>query len=419
MNSLTLFLALLSAIAVGFVAVPLWRHRGANAASALELRREKNRDVFREREAELAQDLAQNLVTADEHARLLAELQRAFMLDMEALDRQQGGRGLWSGGRAVVLVLALAVPVAGFVMYRALGSGPDLALPELLERVGAAQTEEEQLARFGELADFLKARLERQPDDVRNGFLLGQLYMQLERFPEAIATFEGLLDHIEAGSDRATVLGQLAQSRYLQADSQITPEVQQAIDEALRMNPNEYAVMGLLAIDALMQQKLPEALAYWRRQLSSATPGSSQAQEVQRRIALVEDYLPPDAQQQDEAVSGASVTLTIDIAPELAAQVTDDMRLYVFIRDAAMPAPPIIAQQLDVPDFPLTLTLDNGDAMMAGRTLEAASQLVAGARLSRSGNPVAQSGDLQSLSEPFTLSDETATMELVINAVVP
>lgn len=418
MNSLTLFLALLSAIAVAFVAVPLWRYRGASAASTLELRREKNREVFRQREAELAQDLEQNLVTADEHARLLAELQRAFLLDMEALDKQGSGKGLWSGGRAIVLVLALAVPVAGFVMYRVLGSGPDLALPELLERVAAAQTEEEQLARFGELADFLQARLERQPDDVRNGYLLGQLYLQLERFPEAVATFESLLDHIENGSDRATVYGQLAQSLYLQADSQITPEVQQAIDEALRLNPNEYAVMGLLAIDALVQQKLPEALAYWRRQLSSAAPGSSQAQEVQRRIALVEDYLPDEQQQQGEAVSGASVTLTIDVSPELAAQITDDMRLFVFVRDAGMPAP-IVAQNLDVPAFPVTITLSNADAMIAGRTLESAQQLLAGARLSRSGQAIAQSGDLQTLSEPFTLSDETASMELVIDTIVP
>lgn len=419
MNSLTLFLALLSAIAVAFVAVPLWRHRGANAASTLELRREKNREVFRQREAELAQDLEQNLITADEHARLLAELQRAFLLDMEALDRQAGGKGLWSGGRAIVLVLALAVPVAGFVMYRMLGSGPDLVLPELLAAVANAQTEEEQLTRMAELADFMQERLERRPDDVRTGYLLGQLFMQLQRFPEAIDTFESLLEHIDNNNDRATVLGQVAQSRYLMSDSQITPQVQETIDATLRINPNEYAVMGLLAIDALTQQKLPEAIAYWRRQLSSATPGSQQALEILRRIAIVEEYLPEQgADPEDAAVAGASVTLTIDIAPELAAQVSDDMRLFVFVRNPAMPMP-IVAENRAVSGFPVTLTLDNSNAMLEGMTLESAPQLLAGARLTRSGQAIAQSGDLQALSEPFMLSGETATVELVIDTVVP
>lgn len=418
MSSLTLFLALLSAIAVAFVAIPLWRHRGTSAASTLELRREKNRDVFRQREVELAQDLEQNLVTADEHARLLAEAQRAFLLDMEALDKQGSGKGVWSGGRAVVLVLALAVPVAGFVMYRMLGSAPDLALPAILERVASAQTEEEQLARFGELADFLDDRLDRHPDDVRNGYLLGQLYMELQRFPEAIATFDSLLEYVDNNNDRATILGQLAQSRYVLADRQITPEVQATIDETLRLNPNEYAVMGLLAIDSVMHQKLPEAIAYWRRQLSSATPGSAEAEEVRRRIAVVEDYLPADQREAAEAVSGPTVTLTINVAPELANLVSDDMRLFVFVRDPAMPAP-ILADNLAVPQFPFTVTLDNSYAMMQGRTLQHGAQVIVGARLSRSGQAIAQSGDLQTLSEPFTLSDEAASVELVIDEIEP
>jgi cytochrome c-type biogenesis protein CcmH len=417
MSTLTLFLALLSAIAVAFVAVPLWRHRGASAASTLEQRREKNREVFRQREAELAQDLEQKLVTADEHAHLLAELQRAFLVDMEALDKQGSTKGLWSGSRAVVLVLALAVPVAGFVMYRVLGSGPDLALPALLESISTAQTEEEQLERLGELADFMQGRLERRPDDVRTGYLLGQLYMQLERFPEAIATFDSLRAHIDNNTDLATVLGQIAQSQYLLADSQVTPAVQQAIDETLRIAPNEYAVMGLLAIDALMQQQLPEAIAYWRRQLSSATPGSAQAEEVRRRIAVVEEYLP--AEDRAVAASSPTVTLTIDITPELAAQVGDDMSLFVFVRSSTMAAP-LVAQRFDdVPEFPLTLTLDNSNAMLPGVTLESAPELLAGARLSRSGQAIAQSGDLQTVSEPFSLSDKAATLELVIDAVVP
>jgi cytochrome c-type biogenesis protein CcmH len=411
---LSWYLLLLGAIAMAFVAVPLWRHRGTVATSTLEQRREKNREVFRQRENELAQDLQQALVTEEEHANLLAELQRAFLLDMQALDKQGAVKSVWSGGKALVLTLALLVPLVGLTMYRVWGSGPDLALPGIMDSIGTAQTEEEQKARFGALADFLQQRMERRPDDIQNAFLLGKLYTELERFAEAAAVFENLLEQLEPGPDRAVVLGQLAQAQYLLDDSQITPRVQQTMDEAMGLNPNEYAVMSILAIDAFLKQDLVGAIGYWRRQLSAATPGSAEAEELRQRITLIESYLP---EQPAAAVAGPTLTVTIDIAPELAAQVTPDMRLFVFARNPAMPMP-ILAQNLDVPEFPYTLTLDNSMSM-TGATLESAPELVVGARLSRSGTATAQSGDLQTLSEPFVLAEQTDTLEVVIDEIAP
>lgn len=414
MNSLSIFIALLAAVALAFVAVPLWRHH-VTADSTLERRREKNREVFRQREAELAEDQRQGLVTEEEHAKLVAELQRAFLLDMEALERQGTRKGAMSSGRGIVLTLAVLVIAASLLMYRQLGSGPDLALPALLERIGAAATEEEQLPALNELAAFLQERLERRPDDILNGYSLGKLYMDLERFPEAITVLRHVADELEDGPDRATVLGLMAQAQYLQAASQITPDVQQTIDEALSLDPNEYAVMGLLAVDAaLVKQDVAAAIGYWRRQLSSAVPGSPQAQRVQQVLAQFEAFAAPE----DAApVAGPTITLTIDIAPELAAQVTGDMRLFIYVRNPQMPMP-ILAQNLDAPEFPFTLTLDNSMSM-TGMTLESAPQLIAGARLTRSGQAIAQSGDLQAQSDPFALAEQTAPLELVIDEVVP
>ncbi len=417
MNSLPLFIALLLAVALAFVLVPMWRHNSA-ADTTLERRREKNREVFRQREAELGDDLRQGLVTAEEHAKLLAELQRAFLLDMEALDKQGTRKSTFSAGRVLVLVLALVVIPASLLMYRELGSGPDLVLPQLLERVGGAQNQEEQLTALNELAAFLQERHERRPDDILNGYSLGKLYMDLERFPEAIAVLEQVQAELDDGPDRATVLGLLAQAQYLQADSQITPEVQEAIDAALRLDPNEYAVMGLLAVDAaLVKQDLAAAVGYWRRQLSSAVPGSAQAQRVQQILAQVEPML---SSEDLAEVTGPVITVTIDIAPELAEQVSDDMRLFVFVRGPQAGGPPILAQNIDeIPEFPVTVMLDSSNAIMPGRTLESASELVVGARLTRSGQPVEQSGDLQTFSEPFARTDEIAPVELVIDEVVP
>jgi len=118
MSSLWLPLALLTLIAMLFVLLPLWRQRGLAATSLLQQRRDKNREVFTQRRQELQQDLEQGLTSADEHEKLLAELQRAFLLDMDALDRQAAVRGSWSGGKPVLLVLALLIPLTSIGIYQ-------------------------------------------------------------------------------------------------------------------------------------------------------------------------------------------------------------------------------------------------------------------------------------------------------------
>jgi cytochrome c-type biogenesis protein CcmH len=414
MNTIWFLLAGLIAVAMLFVLVPVWRHRGEVARSSLAIRMQKNREVFEQRQAELAVELQQNVIAPEEYTRLLAELQRAFLRDMEALESHGKTRSAFTGGKAALIGLALLIPVVSLWQYRTWGSADDLALPALLSELGNAQDEAAQSQKLNELAAFLQERFERRPADIQNGYMLGTLYIELERFAEAALVLRQTADQMEPSPDQATVLGQLAQAQYLLHDSMITPEVQAIIDEALAIDANQFAVMSILGIDAFLKQDVATALSYWRRQLSSAVPGSRDAEALRERIATVESYLP-----KDEAAVDASkqVTLTIDIAPELAAKVHDSMRLFVFVRSTAMPMP-IIADNITVPEFPFTITLGNSKSMM-GMTLESAAELVAGARISTSGEAVAQSGDMQALSEPFVLAELSAPLELVIDEIVP
>jgi len=346
---------------------------------------------------------------------MLAELQRAFMLDMEALQQQQDKpAAAVLPLRWLPIVLALAIPVGALLLYRSQGAAPDLALPALMQKISEATDEQAQSAALAELADSLEQRLERRSDDLQTGYMLGTLYLGMDRYAEAIGVFDKMLVEMEPTPDKATVLGQLAQARYLAAESVITPEAQDAMEQALALNPNEQAVMSLYAIDAFLKQDFVGALQYWRRQLSDLTPGSRDAEELRQRIALVESSLPAE---QKVAVQGSTLTVTIDVAPLLAAKLTPDMRLFIFARSPSMPMP-IVAQNVPVPAFPFTITLDNSMSM-TGAQLESVPELVVGARLSVSGNAVGQSGDLETLSAPFTLTKQSEPLTLTIDSIKP
>jgi cytochrome c-type biogenesis protein CcmH len=415
MNGIFLPMLLLSLLAMAFVLLPLRRQQVAGAAVQKLQRAAKNREVFEQRVAELAREVQDGVIAAEDHERMLAELQRTFLADMQALDTaepQPGAprtRAAWVGW-----ALALLVPLLAFGIYRQQGSAEDLQLPTLVTAVGTAADESSQRAALDELTAFLQQRFARRPEDLQNGYMLGTLLLSLERYPEAIVTFEQMLAAMEPTPDRATVLGQLAQARYLAADSVITPEVKAVMDAALLLNPNEQAVMSLSAIDAFLRQDFAAALQFWRRQLADLTPGSADAEELRQRIAMVEASLPPE---QAAIAAGPSIEVVVDVAPELLARVTPDMRLFVFARSPAMPMP-IVAQNLAVPAFPFTLKLDNSMSM-AGAQLEQVPELVIGARLSVSGQAIGQSGDLESLSAPFTLAAQPGPIALTIDTVRP
>lgn len=414
MSSIWLPLLLLCALAMLFVLVPLWRHRAQHGAEQLAVRQAKNREVFATRQAELAREVEEGLIAPEDHQRMLAELQRAFLIDMQGLETSAPPTVV-SRNKWVPLAFAVLLPVLALGVYQQLGSAEDLQLPQLLKAVGDAENDEAQLAALNELATHLERRLARNPDDLQNGYMLGTLYLGIDRYQDSANVFVKMLESMEPNADRATVLGQLAQARYMIAESVITPEVQAVMDEATALNPNEQSVMSLYAIDSFLKQDFVAALQYWRRQLSDLTPGSNDAQQLRERIALVEANLPAEVLAE---ARGPSITVVVSIAPLVASRVTENMTLFVFARPVgAQNSPPVAVVSMPLPNFPETITLDGTTSPMGGQ-LEDGSELIVGARLTTSG-ATGQSGDLETFSKPFVLGEDTGPISITIDSIKP
>ena len=112
MADLWLPLVLLTVVAMAFVLVPVWRYRVRETEAGVAQRATRNREIFTQRQAELEREVGEGTIAAEDHQRMLAELQRAFMLDMEALQQQQDKpAAAVLPLRWLPIVLALAIPV--------------------------------------------------------------------------------------------------------------------------------------------------------------------------------------------------------------------------------------------------------------------------------------------------------------------
>jgi len=421
MTSFWLYSIPLVALALLFIVVPVLRFKSIVKKADSDIRKEKNIEVFKESLAELERDLAEKSISDEEFARLKTELQRSFMRDMEEKESTTRQRAEGAAPKKLVpLLCILFVPLFSISIYTSIGSARDLALPGILASLSTAETAEAQQEALVSLAEFLQQRFDRNDDDIQNGYMLGTLYIELEEFTKAIPIFTAMAEQMEESPDKAAVLGQLAQSLYLEADSEITQEVSAAINEALSMNPNEYAVMSILAIESFVNQDFRQAVFYWRRQLAQLDSNSQQAFSLRDRIARVESLLPPEPESEESEETGepgAAVSMIVDVDDSVRELIDESMRLFIYARSPEFPMP-LAAVNLAQPEFPFEITLTDDNAMVPVAKLSLATQVYVGARLSREGVANAQAGDIQAESATFVLEEQDGIISLTIKDIV-
>ena len=98
---------------------------------------------------------------------------------------------------------------------------------------------------------------------------------------------------------------------------------------------------------------------------------------------------------QSLAISGK-----VSIAPSLAGKGSATDTLFVFARETSGPPMPVAIMRATKKDLPFTFRLDDSNSMMPSRTLSDVAMVVIVARLSKSGQAMPQSGDLEGISQP-------------------
>ena len=116
----------------------------------------------------------------------------------------------------------------------------------------------------------------------------------------------------------------------------------------------------------------------------------------------------------DEPQSTARITVKVALNPKFKDRVGPKDTVFVFAKAAQGPPMPLAIMRLTASQLPASVTLTDGMGMVPNLTLSQFPQIVLGARISKSGNAMAQPGDLQTLSAAMTTA-QTEPVQLTID----
>lgn len=116
------------------------------------------------------------------------------------------------------------------------------------------------------------------------------------------------------------------------------------------------------------------------------------------------------------ATAGAAITGVAKLDPAVAANASAEDTVFIFARASKGPRMPLALVRTQVKNLPMEFTLKDGDAMMKGMSLSRFATVDVVARVSKSGNAVPSSGDLEGMVQ--AVGNSSQDVDLVIDRVL-
>ncbi|MFC6669744.1 c-type cytochrome biogenesis protein CcmI [Marinobacterium aestuariivivens] len=410
-------IALLTALAVAFVLLPLLRARRLAQQELAEERDRQNIDIFRERLAELEQERSVGNLADGDFAELKLELERGLLEDVGDQPRRSQTASVSGGQWLTGVLLALLVPAIAFGLYWQLGSAPKLQLA--LERQAQPDPFDGRTPTLEEAVGRLEQELEANPENPEGWYLLATTYMGVGRYSDGVAAFARVLEQLPKDAPQyAGVMGQYAQALYFANEARMSERVRSQVEATLALDPWEVTSLGLLGIDAFESQRYAEAIGHWAKALQqaddAAAAGSLRAgiRRAQQELAALGQPVP-----EVPGLEAAEIRVAVRLGEGVGQDLAPDQTVFVFARPVGGRMP-LAAVRLQVSDLPSEVVLDDSLAMTPEARLSSVDEVEVSARISLSGTPAAQSGDLYGTLSPVAVQGQAGVLELVIDQVV-
>lgn len=414
MTSFTLIALVLTLITLGLLIWPLRKNRN----SVSYARQAQNIHYAKERINELEEQLKNASITATDYEALKLEIESNLADDID-LENQtnpvESTIDTQKSNKILVILLCCLLPLGAAGFYSFVGTPEALTAKQeapLETKPGIDKNIDEMLA-------ILEKRLEEQPNDVKGWSILAKTYFQLRQYDDAKRS---MLKLLELQGESAPLLTSLADVTGLANRNNYIGEPQQYLERALKLDPNNRQALWMLGLAATQNQDHQTALVHWNRLLPMLTDTPAQQSQLEELIsqgqakigngslALTPSESKPKMADGNEEVASKvdnvasqkattdAIQVSVSIAPAMLEKAEPTDLVFIFAKASQGPPAPLAVKRLTVADLPITISLSDSDAMIEQFKLSLFEDVIISARVAKSGNPIPQTGDLESSS---------------------
>jgi len=394
-----------------------------------------NVGIARAQARELQQRLESGEISADDYGDEKARLEASLARDIEKeeLTATASTKGQW-----LFWPVAGATPIAAGVVYLALGT-PQALDPQAYVRPSPqvqpptrADATQQQAPPIEDIIAGIQQRLEVEPNDAEAWFMLGRAHLTVGEYQDAATA---LRKSVAIDDSNVNVRIRLADALALKQNRSLAGEPKEILESVLEEEPQHPQGLWLYGMALNEVGEPAQAIEVWNRLLPLLSSDPRSQGEVEQLIASAQAKMPagdlasgkedmaspPPSPQPNNSVgaSNAGVAVVVDVQPGLAAGLPSDTPVFVYAKAFNGPPMPLAVVKHSLADLPITLTLTDSQAMMPNMNISAFEEVIVGARISKSGNPVGQPGDLFFETGSVRKESLTAPVQVMISEIIP
>jgi len=407
-------------VVIAVLAVSLWRgsRQGAVLASHLQdaaaAPAQANAAVYREQLAELEREYQLGNLNDEELQIARDELAHRLLEDVGpdalALDTPHDTPRavtpvVWRKPWILISSLVFVVPVSAMLMYAVLGQ--PAALDPMALKQGVDNTAEVTPEKLTEMATALTRRLQDEPNSVEGWIMLGRVQRARGQFAEADEALRKALNLSQDDNlaiERAEVLAQ-------KNGGDFAGEPWAIIQRVLTADPHHLNALFLAGSASYSEQNFRSALRFWERAREVVPADSPDAPELDRAIAEARDKMglpssPPraaDASTTSAASAQTRISGRVSLIKELADKAAPTDTVFVYATAVSGSRMPVAIVRTTVANLPFDFVLDDSTSMNPSAKLSSLAEVTVRVRISKSGQAMAQPGDLGVSVSPVKL----------------
>jgi cytochrome c-type biogenesis protein CcmH len=266
------------------------------------------------------------------------------------------------------------------------------------------------------MTDKLAARLKEQPADAEGWAMLARSYSVLSRHPEALTAYEKA---VALRKDDATLLADYADSLAVANGGDINGKPIKQVERALQLEPRNIKALFLAGTHAFNRKDYKTAVKHWETATQAGPASNPFIQQIETSLSEARSLagLPAPAPTKDAtpaspSQSNASVSGTVRLSAPLQKQVQLEDTVFIYARPSEGSRMPLAILRKQVRDLPIEFKLDDSLAMSPANALSTVKRVIVEARISKTGNAMAQPGDLTGQSAIVAVGTSSIAIEI-------